>query len=50
MRTKFREQIRALEEQGIYSWWVWNAASNYYEEWYDPEKEITSKQENTTLT
>lgn len=54
MRTKFREQIRALEEQWIHSWRVWNAASNYYEEWYDPDElpldQIISTEETNTQT
>lgn len=34
-RTKFREQIRGMEENGLDSWWVWSAWGNYYPEWYD---------------
>lgn len=38
-REKFREQIEAIEAYGGDSWWVWNAASNYYGEWYDDRGE-----------
>lgn len=36
-RTKFREQIRGINENGQDSWWVWSAGGNYYPEWYDEE-------------
>lgn len=33
-RTKFREQIRAINDVWLNSRIVWNSASNYYSEWY----------------
>lgn len=36
-RTKFREQIRAVEGAWLTSWWVWNSASRYYLDWYNKE-------------
>lgn len=37
-KTKFREQIRAIQDAGLDSWWVWSSGSNYYPEWYDSEE------------
>ncbi len=34
-RWKFREQIRAINEVWLDSWWVWSSGSNYYPEWYN---------------
>lgn len=34
-RWKFREQIRAINEAWLDSWWVWSSWSNYYPEWYN---------------
>jgi len=34
-RWKFREQIRAVNEAWLDSWWVWSSGSNYYPEWYN---------------
>ncbi|MDC0506076.1 putative glycoside hydrolase [Candidatus Gracilibacteria bacterium] len=36
-RWKFREQIRAINEAGLDSWWVWSSGSNYYPEWYNKD-------------
>lgn len=36
-RTKFREQIRALDDTWIDSWWVWSSSSRYYWDWYDKD-------------
>lgn len=33
-RTKFREQIQAINDSWLNSRSVWNSASNYYSEWY----------------
>lgn len=34
-RTKFRKQIQAIEDNGMNSWFVWSAWSNYYSERYN---------------
>jgi hypothetical protein len=36
-RTKFREQVRAVEASWLTSWWVWNSGSRYYLDWYNKE-------------
>lgn len=34
-RDKFRQQIQALEDNGIYSWYAWNASGRYENNWFD---------------
>ena len=36
-RAKFREQVRAVEDAWLTSWWVWNSGSRYYLDWYNKE-------------
>jgi len=49
-RTKFRQQIKAIEDSWLNSWWVWNSRSNYYFDWYNketiPEKIIPEEESN----
>ncbi|QFR39581.1 hypothetical protein A9Q91_05160 [Candidatus Gracilibacteria bacterium 28_42_T64] len=52
-RTKFRQQIKAIEDSGLNSWWVWNSRSNYYFDWYDKEtipQKIIPKEEISLCT
>ncbi len=34
LNNKFKKQTRAISDMKANSFWVWNANSNYYEDWY----------------
>ncbi len=34
-REKFRKQVDAIKDSWLNSWWVWNSAGNYDDDWYD---------------